>query len=127
MKNDSVFWLTRRLNEINKTKLELAAVLGINSTRFSELEKGMWKFQVSHLKKVAEFLEFDRTAFLDFVSGDITEEELWNYQIWMFDDDGKHIKAIRKAKTKTEYDVAVRGLFRECELLEDAGMFYGAR
>ncbi len=80
MKNDSVFWLTRRLNEINKTKLELAAVLGINSTRFSELEKGMWKFQVSHLKKVAEFLEFDRTAFLDFVSGDITEEELWNYQ-----------------------------------------------
>lgn len=80
MKNDSVFWLTRRLNEIRKTKLELAAVLGINSTRFSELEKGMWKFQVSHLKKVAEFLEFDRTAFLDFISGDITEEELWNYQ-----------------------------------------------
>ena len=55
-------------------------MLGINSTRFSELEKGMWKFQVSHLKKVAEFLEFDRTAFLDFISGDITEEELWNYQ-----------------------------------------------
>ena len=80
MKSNSVFWLTRRLNEINKTKLELASALGINSTRFSELEKGQWKFQVSHLKKVAEFLEFDRTAFLDFISGDITEEELWNYQ-----------------------------------------------
>ena len=80
MKSNSVFWLTRRLNEINKTKLELASALGINSTRFSELEKGQWEFQVSHLKKVAEFLEFDRTAFLDFISGDITEEELWNYQ-----------------------------------------------
>ncbi len=80
MRNDSNFWLTRRLNEINKTKIELASVLGINSTRFSELEKGQWKFQVSHLKKVSEFLEFDRTAFLDFISGDITEDELWNYQ-----------------------------------------------
>ena len=80
MKSNSVFWLTRRLNEINKTKLELAAALGINSTRFSELEKGQWRFQVSHLKKVAEFLEFDRTAFLDFISGDISEEELWNYR-----------------------------------------------
>lgn len=77
MERDKIFWLTRRLSEINKTKLELAAVIGVNSTRFSELEKGMWKFQASHLKKVAEFLQFDRTAFLDFISGDISEEELW--------------------------------------------------
>lgn len=77
MEKGRIFWLTRRLNEINKTKLELAATIGVNSTRFSELEKGMWKFQASHLKKVAEFLQFDRTAFLDFISGDISEEELW--------------------------------------------------
>ena len=54
--------------------------IDVNPTRINEYEKGMWKFQVSHLKKVAEFLEFDRTAFLDFISGDISEEELWNYQ-----------------------------------------------
>ena len=60
--------------------MQLSTEIGLAQGYISELEKGMWKFQVSHLKKVAEFLEFDRTAFLDFVSGDITEEELWNYQ-----------------------------------------------
>ena len=62
------------------SQVQLSTEIGLAQGYISELEKGMWKFQVSHLKKVAEFLEFDRTAFLDFVSGDITEEELWNYQ-----------------------------------------------
>lgn len=46
----------------------------------NDLENGAWRFQVAHIRKAAKFLEFDRTAFLDFISGDITEEELWNYQ-----------------------------------------------
>lgn len=71
-------WLPRRLKEVGKTKVGLAKELGINQARLSDLENGEWRFQVSHVKKAAEYLEFDRTAFLDFLSGDITEDELWN-------------------------------------------------
>lgn len=97
MENEKIFWLTRRLLELNKTKLELAALLGINSTRLSELEKGAWRFQATHIKKVAEFLEFDRTAFLDFISGDITEDQLWNYTPpqQISEDDMNLLKAVK--------------------------------
>lgn len=75
-----------------------------------------------------EFLDRLYDGYRQELSGDkdvlFKLKELWNYQIWMFDDDGKHIKAIRKAKNKTEYDMAVRVLFRECDLLEGAGLFY---
>lgn len=75
-----------------------------------------------------EFFERLYDAYAEELSGDkdvlFKMKELWNYQIWMFDDDGKHIKAIRKAKNKTEYDMAVKMLFRECELLEGAGLFF---
>lgn len=80
MVKEELNWLSKRLAELGKSKRHLAMFIDVNPTRINEYEKGMWKFQVSHLKKVAEFLEFDRTAFLDFISGDITEEELWNYQ-----------------------------------------------
>lgn len=73
-------WLTKRLKELGKSKTEFAKALGVNGARIYELENGLWKLQVSHIKKAAEFLQFDRMAFLDFVSGDITEEQLWSYQ-----------------------------------------------
>lgn len=50
-------------------------------------------------------------------------KELWNYQIWMFDDDGKYVKAIRKAQNRTEYQFAVRNLLNNCPILEDSGLF----
>lgn len=71
-------WLTRRLNELGKSKRQLAILLEVNPARMNDFENGLWRFQASHIRKAAEFLEFDRTAFLDFVSGDITEDELWN-------------------------------------------------
>ncbi|HBO50053.1 MAG TPA: hypothetical protein DD619_04635 [Alphaproteobacteria bacterium] len=75
---DKTFWLERRLKELHKTKLQMADVIGVSATRLTELKNGTWRFQAIHIKKVAEFLKFNRTAFLDFISGDITEEELWN-------------------------------------------------
>lgn len=72
-----IFWLERRLSELGKTKRDLANVLGVSQSRFNDLEAGKWRFQAAHITKAAEFLNFDRMAFLDFVSGDITEEELW--------------------------------------------------
>lgn len=80
MDNVKKHWLTRRLEELGKSKRQLALILDVNPARMNDLENGAWRFQVAHIRKAAKFLEFDRTAFLDFISGDITEEELWNYQ-----------------------------------------------
>lgn len=77
IKDDKTHWLTRRLKELGKTKTDFAKCLDVNNARIYELENGLWKFQVSHIRKAAEFLEFDCVKFLDFVSGDITEEDLW--------------------------------------------------
>ena len=73
-----IHWLTRRCEELGKSKRQLALAIGVHPTRMNDLENGLWKFQTAHVRKAAEYLEFDRTAFLDFLSGDITEEELWN-------------------------------------------------
>ena len=71
-------WLKRRLKELGKTKQELADTLGIAQPRLSDYENGIWRFQAKHIKPTANFLEFDALAFLDFLSGNITEDELWN-------------------------------------------------
>ena len=71
-------WLTRRLEELGKSKRQLALAIGVHPTRMNDLENGLWKFQTAHVRKAAEYLEFDRTAFLDFLAGDISEDELWN-------------------------------------------------
>lgn len=73
-------WLERRLNELGKTKKGFAECLGIRQPHVSAILSNIRKIQAEEIKKTAEFLEFDRTAFLDFISGDITEGELWNYQ-----------------------------------------------
>lgn len=73
-----IHWLTRRLEELGKSKRQLALAIGVHPTRMNDLENGLWKFQTAHVRKAAEYLEFDRTAFLDFLSGDISEDELWN-------------------------------------------------
>ncbi len=77
-KEVKIFWLERRLSELGKTKRDFAHLLGVSQSRFNDLEAGKWRFQAAHIRKAAEFLKFDRMAFLDFVSGEITEDELWN-------------------------------------------------
>lgn len=95
-------WLTRRLNELGKSKRQLALLLEVNPTRMNDLVNGVWRFQASHIRKAAEFLEFDRTAFLDFVSGDITEEELWNSKppVQISEEDLVLLKAVKSIATR---------------------------
>lgn len=78
MNEIKVFWLKRRLKELGKTQTQLAAALGVRQPRLSDLEKGCWNLKIEHVRKAASFLNFDTLAFLDFVSGRISEEELWN-------------------------------------------------
>ncbi len=104
--NKEIHWLTRRLNELGKSKRQLALLLEVNPTRMNDLVNGIWRFQASHIRKAAEFLEFDRTAFLDFVSGDITEEELWNSKppVQISEEDLVLLKAVKSiaARPTTE-------------------------
>lgn len=104
MTDKRTHWLTRRLEELNKTKIELASVLGINRARISEIEAGRWQFQTRHIKKAAEYLEFDPMAFLDFISGDITEEELWNYEkpVKITDEDLALLKAVKSIASRPQ-------------------------
>ncbi len=104
VEDKKIHWLTKRLNELGKSKRQLAILLEVNPTRMNDLEKGLWRFQASHIRKAAEFLEFDRTAFLDFVSGDITEEELWKSKkpINITEEDLALLRAVKSIATRPQ-------------------------
>ena len=97
-------WLERRLKELNKTKKDFALYLGIQQSHVSAILSGIRKIQSTEIKKVAEFLDFDRTAFLDFVSGDITEEELWKTKkpIKITEEDLALLKAVKSIAARPQ-------------------------
>lgn len=104
VESKEIHWLTRRLNELGKSKRQLAILLEVNPARMNDFENGSWRFQASHIRKAAEFLEFDRTAFLDFVSGDITEDELWNSKppLQISEEDLVLLRAVKSIATRKE-------------------------
>lgn len=101
-------WLSKRLKEIGKTKLELANKIGCNATRLTELEYGVWNFQINQIKPAADFLGFDRVAFLDFISGQISEQDLWNTKPFIITEQDKAIlqavKSVAGIQKQTEND-----------------------
>lgn len=101
------FWLSRRLAELHKSGRQLASFLGISPTRLYEIQHGKWSFQTEHIRKAAEFLNFDSLTFLDFLSGQATEEQLWAAKppVKISDDDLKLLQAVKSLagnKTETE-------------------------
>ncbi|MBN1064527.1 tRNA-dihydrouridine synthase family protein [Clostridium botulinum] len=50
-------------------------------------------------------------------------KELWGYMIYMFSDNKKYAKKIRKAQKLSDYNEAVLSLFEEQEIIEGAGLF----
>ncbi|MBD7912888.1 tRNA dihydrouridine synthase [Clostridium cibarium] len=51
-------------------------------------------------------------------------KELWGYMIYIFSDNKKYAKKIKKAQKVSDYREAVSSLFLEQEIIEGAGMFY---
>ena len=51
-------------------------------------------------------------------------KELWAYMIYIFSDNKKYAKKIKKAQKLSDYDEAVLSLFAEQEIIEGAGLFY---
>ncbi|NFH78691.1 tRNA-dihydrouridine synthase family protein [Clostridium botulinum] len=52
-------------------------------------------------------------------------KELWGYMIYIFSDNKKYAKRIRKAQKLSDYNEAVLSLFEEQEIIEGAGLFSG--
>lgn len=50
-------------------------------------------------------------------------KELWGYMIYIFSDNKKYAKKIRKAQNLRDYNQAVSSLFREQEIIKGAGLF----
>lgn len=50
-------------------------------------------------------------------------KEVWFYMIHMFSDYEKYAKKIRKAQRFGEYEIAVSNLFKEQDIIKDAGLF----
>lgn len=48
-------------------------------------------------------------------------KELWNYMQFLFENREKYIKKIRKANRAAEYESTVEALFRDCEIMPEAG------
>ncbi|PJI07598.1 MULTISPECIES: tRNA dihydrouridine synthase [Clostridium] len=51
-------------------------------------------------------------------------KELWGYMIYIFSDNKKYAKKIKKAQNLNNYNAAVSSLFSECEIIDGAGLFY---
>ncbi|MBN1035123.1 tRNA-dihydrouridine synthase family protein [Clostridium botulinum] len=50
-------------------------------------------------------------------------KELWGYMIYIFSDNKKYAKKIRKVQKLSDYNEAVLSLFEEQEIIEGAGLF----
>lgn len=103
MNNEKKYqWLERRLAELGKRNYELADCLGIQHNKISQIKAGAYNFQPEHLSSVAEFLEFDKAAFLDFIAGKITEEQLWNIKppVKISDTDLALLNAVKSIATQ---------------------------
>lgn len=50
-------------------------------------------------------------------------KELWWYMIYIFSDNKKYAKRIKKSQNLTDYNIAVESLFREQDIIDGAGLF----
>lgn len=69
-------FIKERLAQLGKTQRELATVLKIDPPHLSAIFSGIRQIKAKEVAPLAEFLQFDKTAFVDFLAGTITEEEL---------------------------------------------------
>ena len=50
-------------------------------------------------------------------------KEVWGYMIYMFSNNKKYAKKIKKAQKAVDYHQAIASLFGEQEIIEGAGLF----
>ncbi|MEQ8199339.1 MAG: tRNA-dihydrouridine synthase, partial [Clostridiaceae bacterium] len=80
-------------------------------------KKVLKDFHDEILNKYIELFDEDRNAIFRM-------KELWGYMIYIFSDNKKYAKKIKKAQKLSDYNEAVLSLFAEQEIIEGAGLFY---
>lgn len=84
--------------------------------------KGTGELKAERIRQFHDRLYRD---YRQIIPGDVNTlfkmKELWNYMQYLFENREKYIKKIRKAQRAAEYESAVRTLFAECRIREDAG------
>lgn len=80
-------------------------------------KKNLKDFHDEVLNNYVELFHDDNIAILRM-------KELWGYMIYIFSDNKKYGKKIKKAQNLSDYKAAVFTLFAEQEIIEGAGLFY---
>ncbi|MDV4151016.1 tRNA-dihydrouridine synthase family protein [Clostridium sp. AL.422] len=70
-----------------------------------------------------EILDNYREVFNEDKNAIYRMKELWGYMIYIFSDNKKYIKRIKKAQRIEDYNEAVLSLFREADIIKGAGLF----
>ncbi|MDU1313132.1 MAG: tRNA-dihydrouridine synthase family protein [Clostridium septicum] len=71
-----------------------------------------------------EILSAYREVFNDDKNAMFRMKELWGYMIYIFSDNKKYAKKIKKAQKLSAYNEVVSSLFEEQEIIKGAGLFY---
>lgn len=79
-------------------------------------KKVLKEFHDEVFNKYREVFNEDRNAMFRM-------KELWGYMIYMFSNNKKYAKKIKKAQKVVEYNQAVTSLFLEQDILKGAGLF----
>jgi tRNA-dihydrouridine synthase len=115
-------------NELKKSFPEVGSVMlgrgvianpglvGEIKTNASVDKKVLKEFHDEVFSKYVEVFREDKNAMFRM-------KELWGYMIWIFADNKKHAKKIKKAQTISDYNEAVLSLFTEREIIKGAGLF----
>lgn len=81
------------------------------------IDKAVLKeFHDEILEKYIDLFNEDRNAIFRM-------KELWGYMIYMFSDNKKYAKKIKKSQKLSEYNDAVSSLFNDQEIVQGAGLF----
>lgn len=79
-------------------------------------------------KVLKDFLDEILNAYIELYNDDRNAmkkmKEIWGYMIFIFSDNKKYAKKIKKAQKLSDYNAAVSSLFAEQEIIEGAGLFY---
>ena len=87
-----------------------------NNTNTNIDKKVLKDFHDEILNKYIELFDEDRNAIFRM-------KELWGYMVYMFSDNKKYAKKIKKSQNLNDYNEAVLSLFTEQEIIEGAGLF----
>lgn len=84
----------------------------------ADIDKKVLKdFHDELLNKYFELFKEDRNTLFRM-------KELWGYMSYIFTDNKKYVKKIKKAQNVRDYSEAVSSLFREQEIIKGAGLFH---